>query len=208
MVYCNTLNNDSLGSIFSRLLFLSFLLFYVWESKGNYLDFLWLCSRMQFEQQQHQAEHNAYLGEIAFSWGSYRLWWCKCSAAAASSSSYLQPWNINANCNSLPLCTHLPVICIGRVVWCVVYLNTYKFSMEILIRFFLNLCNWSNMIKYDKVAFMMTFSNTTLFENCSKYRIWIFFNFGIFHLFLSGNTVWPQASGFQKLAKLDHFWHF
>ena len=25
---------------------------------------------------------------------------------------------------------------------------------------------------------------------------------------LSGNTVWPQASGFQKLAKLDHFWHF
>ena len=25
---------------------------------------------------------------------------------------------------------------------------------------------------------------------------------------MSGNTVWPQASGFQKLAKLDHFWHF
>ena len=25
---------------------------------------------------------------------------------------------------------------------------------------------------------------------------------------LSGNTVWPQASGFQKLAKIDHFWHF
>ena len=25
---------------------------------------------------------------------------------------------------------------------------------------------------------------------------------------LSGNTVWPQASGFQKLAKMDHFWHF
>ena len=22
---------------------------------------------------------------------------------------------------------------------------------------------------------------------------------------LSGNTVWPQASGFQKLAKIDHF---
>ena len=41
-----------------------------------------------------------------------------------------------------------------------------------------------------------------------------FSNFGIFHQFwpirtgLSGNTVWPQASGFQKLAKLDHFWHF
>ena len=25
---------------------------------------------------------------------------------------------------------------------------------------------------------------------------------------LSGNTVWPQASGFQKLAKMDNFWHF
>ena len=25
---------------------------------------------------------------------------------------------------------------------------------------------------------------------------------------LSGNTVWPQASGFQKLAKMDHFCHF
>ena len=25
---------------------------------------------------------------------------------------------------------------------------------------------------------------------------------------LSGNTVWPQASDFQKLAKMDHFWHF
>ena len=25
---------------------------------------------------------------------------------------------------------------------------------------------------------------------------------------LSGNTVWSQVSGFQKLAKIDHFWHF
>ena len=25
---------------------------------------------------------------------------------------------------------------------------------------------------------------------------------------LSGNTVWPQASDFQKLAKIYHFWHF
>ena len=39
-------------------------------------------------------------------------------------------------------------------------------------------------------------------------------NFDIFRQFfpiktdLSGNTVWPQASGFQKLAKMDHFWHF
>ena len=25
---------------------------------------------------------------------------------------------------------------------------------------------------------------------------------------LSGNTVWPKASGFQKFAKMDNFWHF
>ena len=25
---------------------------------------------------------------------------------------------------------------------------------------------------------------------------------------LSGNTVWPQASGFQKSAKMDHVWNF
>ena len=25
---------------------------------------------------------------------------------------------------------------------------------------------------------------------------------------LSGNTVWPQASGFQKLAKMDNLWDF
>ena len=25
---------------------------------------------------------------------------------------------------------------------------------------------------------------------------------------LSGNTVWLQVSGFQKLTKMDHYWHF
>ena len=33
-------------------------------------------------------------------------------------------------------------------------------------------------------------------------------NFGPIKADLSGNTVWLQASGFQKLAKMDHFWHF
>ena len=42
----------------------------------------------------------------------------------------------------------------------------------------------------------------------------IFSNFGIFYQFfpiktdLSGNTVWPQAVGFQKLAKINHYYHF
>ena len=25
---------------------------------------------------------------------------------------------------------------------------------------------------------------------------------------MSGNNVWLQTSGFQKLAKIDYFWHF
>ena len=54
----------------------------------------------------------------------------------------------------------------------------------------------------------------TLFENYSKCRIWYFWilafstNFCPIRTVLSGNTVWPQASGFQKLAKLTIFWHF
>ena len=54
----------------------------------------------------------------------------------------------------------------------------------------------------------------TLFENYSKCRIWIFefwafsTNFCPIKSHLSGNTVWPQASIFQKLAKMHRFWHF
>ena len=54
----------------------------------------------------------------------------------------------------------------------------------------------------------------TLFENYSKCRILIFgilafsTNFCPIKTDLSGKTVWPQASSFQKLAKMDHFWHF
>ena len=33
-------------------------------------------------------------------------------------------------------------------------------------------------------------------------------NFCPIKIDMSGNTVWPQASCFQKLAKMDHFWHF
>ena len=45
----------------------------------------------------------------------------------------------------------------------------------------------------------------TLFENYSKCRIWALVfstNFCLIKADLSGNTVWPQVSGFQKLAKL------
>ena len=32
-------------------------------------------------------------------------------------------------------------------------------------------------------------------------------NFSSFESDLSGNNFWPQASGFQKLAKMKYFWH-
>ena len=62
-------------------------------------------------------------------------------------------------------------------------------------------------------------SNTTI---RTKHSVWKspkmshlqFFNFGISTNFcpiksdLSGFTVWPQASYFQKLAKIAHFWPF
>ena len=55
---------------------------------------------------------------------------------------------------------------------------------------------------------------STLFENYLKCHIWIFdvltfsTNFCPLKTDLTGNTVWPQASGFQKLAKWDHFGNF
>ena len=55
---------------------------------------------------------------------------------------------------------------------------------------------------------------STLFENYSKCRIWIFLILAFFINFctnkidLSGNTFWPQALGFHKLAKIDYFWLF
>ena len=42
-----------------------------------------------------------------------------------------------------------------------------------------------------------------------NFWIWAFStNFCPIKTDLSGNTVWPQASGFQKIAQMDHFWHF
>ena len=52
----------------------------------------------------------------------------------------------------------------------------------------------------------------TLFENDRQCRILnlrilaFFTNFCLIKSDLSGNTVWPQASGFRKLAKLTNFW--
>ena len=45
-----------------------------------------------------------------------------------------------------------------------------------------------------------------MFENYSKCRIWILAfptNFCPIKTDLSGNSVWPQSSGFQKVAKIN-----
>ena len=70
----------------------------------------------------------------------------------------------------------------------------------------------------DDVFTMFQFMHTDttsrlLFKNrdYSKCRFLIlafFANFCPIKTDLSGNTVWPQALGFQKLAKMDNFWHF
>ena len=68
--------------------------------------------------------------------------------------------------------------------------------------------------KISWINHMNLFSVYTLFENYSKCRILIFgilafsTNFCPIKTDLSGNTVRPQASDFQKLAKMDHFWPF
>ena len=49
--------------------------------------------------------------------------------------------------------------------------------------------------------------NYIVFENHQKYRISIF-QFWHFPPIFAGNTVLPQTSGLQKLAKMDHFWLF
>ena len=69
------------------------------------------------------------------------------------------------------------------------------------------MCLW----RITKEAEMHLPTEITLFENYSKCRIWILafsINFCPIKTDLSGNTVWRQASGFQKLAKMDDFWHF
>ena len=55
-----------------------------------------------------------------------------------------------------------------------------------------------------------SFQMSKLFEKYSAIQHMSHLNYSIltFSTYLSGNTVWPQASGFQKIAKIDHFLHF
>ena len=70
---------------------------------------------------------------------------------------------------------------------------------------------WRMWRKCQQVSWLSTTARCLKFTQNVPFE---FLNFGTFHQFcliktdLSGNTIWPQASGFQKLAKMDHFWHF
>ena len=66
---------------------------------------------------------------------------------------------------------------------------------------------FSHFLQADPANFECL-TNFTLFENYLKYRIWILAFSPIVcpdKSYLSGNTVWPQTSVFQKI---DHFWQF
>ena len=72
----------------------------------------------------------------------------------------------------------------------------------------------NSVLVFDNASYHRYVHQCTLFKNCSKCRIWFFLILAFFtnvcpiKTDLSGNTVWPQASVFQKLAEMDHFWHF
>ena len=92
---------------------------------------------------------------------------------------------------------------------------SWIFITGVLVIFWIKSLN-SSWVTIFKKKIMILISKSvlnwsTLFENYSKCRIWIFAysaNFCPIKTGLSGNTVWPQASGFQKLANLEHFGHF
>ena len=65
---------------------------------------------------------------------------------------------------------------------------------------------------HEKSQWKVTKKSYTFCLKIIKNVAFLVLKFGIFTNFcpiksdLSGNTVWPQASGFQKLVKTDHFW--
>ena len=75
-------------------------------------------------------------------------------------------------------------------------------------------CNiW--LIRITRFAYVLSKEHVSLdmllipITLCFRYVFLAFFtNFWPIKTDLSGSSVWPQASRFQKLAKMNHFWHF
>ena len=81
---------------------------------------------------------------------------------------------------------------------------------------FLLITKWTRSLwflgtKIVTFSTMKIFNHCTVFENHPKCRTWNcqFWHyspfFGLLKIDISGNTVWPQALGFLKLAKIDNF---
>ena len=79
-----------------------------------------------------------------------------------------------------------------------ILVSSYNISTQVFRRW----C-WS-------ACFLSYYSSSalTLFENYSNCHIWMLAFSNNFCPIKTGNTVWPQASSFQKVPKMDHFWHF
>ena len=88
------------------------------------------------------------------------------------------------------------------------------FLLQLQIAFMMHVASVHFWRENSKLILPRFLSVSTVFRNYSKCRIWIFWilvfsaNFCPSKSDLSGNTVWPQASGFPKLTKIDHIWHF
>ena len=98
--------------------------------------------------------------------------------------------------------------------YCLVILFDYKLQV-----FFLNSPKWTNE------TFSLIFKHCAMVLLCQPItlhgKMWIFPKLKTSNAILlfspnlcplknnlPGNAVWPLASGFQKFAKLDNFWHF
>ena len=113
----------------------------------------------------------------------------------------------------------------GLPKWKTITLTTYISKVHSLFLSFIKLmCSWSSYynlhhgIKETDCGCLFVYSIYSFFYEGSTYifilthNVWksprmSHLNFWIL-AFSTGNFVWPQASGFQKLAKLNHFWHF
>ena len=96
---------------------------------------------------------------------------------------------------SLQLSSRSQVLCLNREL-----LNNWT------VLFIYKSCDTKILQNFKEISI-----HRTLFENSSKCLIWYFdilafsSNFCPIKTVMSGNTVWPQTSGFQKLAKLTIF---